>query len=187
MAKELDPSQYLLPTQRELAFVLGIDPRTLRNWTDSGCECESSAGWSIRHAIEWARQNVWATRLPTTGEGGDRREAAELEKLEAQATIARTKSEQLLGMLVDREAVEAALRTLLNSIRHRLQACPDEIAGVIPPEFRADVAFDMATKVDLILTEMSAWADSDERYGGRGMVDEPGEIEMERGVDDVTE
>lgn len=162
MSRGFDPTKWIAKTQGEAGAVLGISSRTLREWIEKGCQCETSAGYSIPHALEWAKANVWASKSPAkpVGEGLDDMEAAELRCKVADAAIKEAKAEQLLGTLVDRETMQGAIASLLNSIRHRLQAAPEEVATAIPPEYRADVTLDLTDKIALILTEMAAWADS---------------------------
>lgn len=62
----------------------------------------------------------------------------------------------MLSALVDRDAVKAAIRVLLDSIRDRLRTIPAEVAGVIPAEFRDDITLDMSDKIELILVEIDS-------------------------------
>lgn len=173
---EYNPLDWIAPTQQVAAQVLGVDRRVFQDYLNRGCDCRTSAGYSIPHAVQWARENVWCNRtnVPRQASEGDgnRKENAELRKLEADAEAKEIKVQQLLGTLVDRESVRGALTALLNSIRHRLQAVPEEVGGVIPPTYRADVTFSMKSKIRLILTEMAAWADSNN-------LNEPAEVMSE--------
>lgn len=161
MGKPFDPTAWIASSQVEAAQVLGIHQRTFADWLSSGCDCKTSRGYSIPHAIEWARNNVWkAPAKAQAPEGLDRMEAAELRKAEADAAIKEAKAEQLVGALVDREAVVGAVRLMMAMIRNRLQAVPEEVGGVVPPEWRADITLDMQDKVALILNEMASWSES---------------------------
>lgn len=100
--------------------------------------------------------NRWVASARSTGDG-DRMGAAEIRCKEADAAIKEAKAEQLLGSLVDRDSVDGAISDLMNAVRNRLKAVPDEVAGVIPERFRADGADDLRERISLIVREVDAW------------------------------
>lgn len=168
-------------TQADLAAWLGVNPRTLRDWIDNhGLKCfEPGRGYHIPSAVQWAIANRWTTKEPATPETDDRREDAELRKAEADASIKEARAEQLLSALVDRDAVKAAIRVLLDSIRDRLRTVPEEVGTVIPEAFRADIVLDIGDKVALIITEIDSAESAMVPVGSAVAVDDDQEPEQE--------
>lgn len=147
-------------TQSELAGVLGVNPRTLRDWIDNqGMRCfEPGKGYHVPSAVQWAIANRWDVgRSKGAGDEGDAMAVAELRCKEADAAIKEARAEQILDSLVNRDSVDAAIADLLNAVRDRLKAVPEEVAGVIPERFRSDAVLDLRDRVGLIITEVDAW------------------------------
>lgn len=171
-------------TQVELAGVLGMNPRTLRDWIDNqGLECfERGLGYHVPTAIQWAVKNRWSSKQSGNPEGLDRMEDAELRCKVADAAIKEAKAEQLVGALVDRETVEAEIGRMANRLLVRLAKVPGELAEVVPPEWRAGIALDSADRLAMIRREIETFAESTPwatRPASEGDQQQPWETESE--------
>lgn len=155
-------------SQNEAAAILGLQNRaSIQDYLSRGCPGDSSQNYyPLVQMRKWIRDNI-----PQDGRaiGGEKppetdveaqRELADLRKAEADAATKETKLDLLLGRLVEREAIESELRSLLNAMRHRLQAIPEEIGATIAPEWRLDVTLDLKTKIELVLREIASWSHS---------------------------
>lgn len=151
-------SRWHAKTTDEVAEFLGLsDRRSVQAYFAKGCPSEKTKdGYDLQAIMLWVKANVWCK----SGKDSGRLEEAEIRKAEADATLKETKVKQLIGQLISKVVVIAALSKLFNEIRARLQAIPGELASSIPPELRTDLTLDLETKINLILTGMAAWSKS---------------------------
>lgn len=141
-----------------LAQFAGVSRDTIKEW-------RKKPGFPVNENGEtelWAFA-VWRLRCDgligsPDGQELNRRELAEVRKIEADAILKEAKAREQLGQLLDKPAVLAAIATLFHAVRARLEAIPGEIASSLPPQFRTDVTRDVAYKIELALREMAAWS-----------------------------
>lgn len=152
-------SQWHAKSVADVAAFLGLsDRRSVQDYFKRGCPGKTDQGYDLQEIVAWVKEHIWCDKR-SGGNGGDK-ETEELLKLRAERIIKEVKARQVIGELVSRERVRSALLSLLNQIRQRLQAIPDELASGVPPELRMDFTVDLKSKVSLILTEMSQWSQS---------------------------
>lgn len=149
-----DGSPVVFKTQTALAEWLGVSRVTLRSWLKRGMPTRPD-GFDLQEVIRWRLKQTDMASQEADGAVGERRAAAELRRLEAQAAMAEIRAAQLAGNLIDRGAAEHAVREIVAGIRSRLQAIPGELAGTIPSDIRQDLTVDLWSKVNLILTNLA--------------------------------
>lgn len=145
------------PTHAEIAKHLGLaDHKSVREHRDRGMPIGS-----LIAAKDWYERNVVGSAGgddPATGKKrspGERKLAAEARIKEADAAKKELLVRKLRGELVSRDSVERWVSKAFAEVKSRLEALPDEVAGVLPPDQRASVANDMRESIALALMRLS--------------------------------
>lgn len=138
----------------KLASVLRVGERTIHAWRNAGMPTRGRGEFELGEVIEWARANVWTSKVNDSTEEGERLRAAELLKAEATAARAALRFRKEAGELIERAVAISLLCTQAAMVRTRLQAMPGEIASSFPPELRHDLMLELENKICLVLIDM---------------------------------
>lgn len=142
-------------TVGEVCQFLGITAPTFDKYLASGCpgkrgsRGKSNGRFPLGEIVQWLRQNVWQPKPQQS------RADLENEKLAADIRIANLKADKLEETLVDRSAVEAVLKSILNVVRGRLDQVPIELSNTLPAKMRSEFKRDAQNKIDLIKMELA--------------------------------
>ena len=162
-------SELILTTYAEICAVLGVARTTLIAYLREGCpgapgkEGSGAGGqFPVAKMVRWCRENKWEKKAEqASGELED-------EKLRIDIATKKLKYRQLAGELVDREAVTAEVEQVVNVVRGRLEAIPQELAMGLPVDQQPDFIQSGKQRIGLVLRELAALGDGSRGVTGRG-------------------
>ena len=151
-------------SQQDAASLLGVDPRTLRNWRSQGCGAVSSGGpvhlagvWQWREAR--LKEEYEADRRAVVQALGREMTADEVE-VERQLTLLRLdqiKLARALDVLIDRDTFIHALSTALADVTSRLRSMSASLAPRLAVENSAAIcAQRIDDEVEAIIADLHA-------------------------------
>lgn len=143
-------------TQAKLALMLGVSERQIRNYIRDGMPGQQGY-YDVEDCRDWVSRNVNSPGESVGGNLKEERLKAEVRKLRADAEQKELKNQQTRGELLHRDDVLQQVSEAFLMVKTRLECVPDEIEMQIPPEIRADVKAEVASRVRMVLMEMAAF------------------------------
>lgn len=128
-----------------------MSKRSFQDWIAAGCPRGPVAAvrkWRAANKRQPRREDLL---------GLSPRARLELRKIREDIRARRLKTDQFAGLLMLRHEAEEAINALCLRVKSRLEALPDEIEMLLPPEVRAVVKREIANKIFLTLKEMAQW------------------------------
>lgn len=141
-------------TRQQIAELYGVAVKTVDNWSTEGMP-GSGTTRDLGEVVRWRRAR------DKHGDGDVSKAELEKEKLRIANEHAELKLREARGELISRPGAEASFTALINSVRSRLEAMPEELASGLPGDQRADFVADAKNKVRLVCKEMESWAEVD--------------------------
>ncbi len=164
MIRQVDTDPWVVDKITLVAKFFGVTEGAVRKWINKGMPREH--GERARHyrydlsVIYVWRQQIEEDARDASAPGQDDQESAELEREKERIDVAHRRLKYLneAGKLILRDVAIGEIQNMLNRIRSRLEALPEELGSSMPPDVRADYIQDAKHKVRLVLTEIAGWA-----------------------------
>lgn len=141
-------------TFQELADAIGVEKRE----TVRALVRDKGMPQSVEGAKAWYAANIKGESGEQSEDSGGtpygRKLLAEAMCKEADAAKKALQLQQLRGELVEREAVDATFRKVIVAIKNRVEAIPDELATLFPPDQRSSIIADVRESIRLALMEL---------------------------------
>ncbi len=161
-----------------IAAKLGVRVRAVWGWHSRGCPlatAEAVSKWRADNVSTAKRRTkkparpidpreatgptllpvgAVAVQQPTELPG---RELLERQKLVEDVRSRRLRNDKIEDLLTDRAAREQAEQERFLRLKGRLEAIPDEIEMMIPPEIRPDLKREIADAIHNMLKEIASW------------------------------
>lgn len=158
-------SRWIVSSRSQVAEFFGVTPTLVnRDWAHQGMP-GSRGNYPLDEIAQWRDGRLRETLRPGPSQEDkdlqERLEIAQVEKAEFDAKLQELKLRSARGELVNRDAAKAEVEEMFHRVRARLEQIPQEVAGTVPPELRADVIADWRHKVSLVLKEMEGWGDGE--------------------------
>ena len=153
-------SARFVSTQGELAQALNKSRRTVIDYLDNGMRdaCYTDYGYDLEAARLWVKQNVRKRADPEDSDvSPDDLRAAQYAKIKQEERKLRLKNDEIEGRLVYADDIQRDVSAAFLRIKTRLEAVPNELEMIFPPEIRAQMKGEVADRVRLILLEMAAF------------------------------
>jgi len=137
-------------SQKYVAELLGVTPRTIRDWHAEGFPRHEDGSYSGPDAVAWLLER----RSPDGDAFDDQRQrlaAAQAEKVEAENALRR-------GELADMREVEKFWTDCISNARATLLRLPDDVGRTVPPDLRAAVVAAARKSVHGALNELADYS-----------------------------
>ena len=149
-------------TDDDLAELMDVDERTLRNWKRLGCPCSRGRGkdrrWNAEEVAAWKKTTgITGTkgRPEDTTPASDPLKAAKIRKETALAERYEIATKRERGSVIDRSEVERANVQKFTTIRNKMLGLPAAIAPSLVGLQAPDIEKLLDDRITEILTELS--------------------------------
>lgn len=140
-------------SQKYVAELLGVTPRSIRDWHAEGFPRNEDGSYSGPEAVAWLLER----RSPGDDGFDDQRQrlaAAQAERIERENAIRR-------GEVADVREVEKFWADCIANARATLLRLPDDVGRTVPPELRAVVVAAARKSVNGALNELADYQPSE--------------------------
>ena len=136
-------------SQKEIAELLSVTPRTVRDWQEAGLPRLDDGRYDGSAVVQWrlARDRVENGQLDGP-HARARKDKESADKLAMENRVRR-------GELIEAEEVQRGYGSLVMAARARLIQLPDSIAPLLPPASAAAVVARVRTAVYEALTDLA--------------------------------
>lgn len=149
----VNPARWTVETLGEVAAFFGVEGQTVREWRTGSNRMPGEQGqWDLSEITQWR-----CNRLKALGANAKSPEQAEIELAMLKEDLKKKELANRLkaGELVSRVAIKAKVAEMFNEARMGMEALPELLGPMLPPETRTDTTIKVGQAVNLHLRKMA--------------------------------
>ncbi len=157
----MEDSKFTVKTLGQVAKFFGVSLQAVKQWRCGPDPMPGEPGaWPLWEIVRWRYAKV--RHRIERNESAEQRKNLELAKLATDVQARQQELQRLAAGLVNREAAERQIASMVDRVCWRLQQVPDECATIFPPAIRDSATAEMRQKIGLICKEFESLGDLSE-------------------------
>lgn len=151
--------KFICANQTEIATVMNVNPRTIKDWCSQGFPTRSDDRYYIPLCVQWREQHLVKQYAKSNSTNGSDLDDLKAKKLEVEIEQKKLELMKEAGALVDRDLAIGTFAAVSSEIRTKIEKLPDETVRGLKPEIRATVLAEIKDRVAVLLRSVAKLAE----------------------------